>query len=707
MITRSLRDWLFPTPWKNRKSLRPRRRPQRFVQTESLEDRTLLAGAVTAELVNGRAVIRGDNANNVIQIAVEDGDLVLIGLEGTLINGQSRLVAQEGETEFEGDLDIDLGKGLDTVVFTEGLEITGNVSINDRRDGVLVGARGVTIDGNLSVKSRRGDNIVWMEDSEVTGKVTVKTRSGDDYIDFTGSVFGEGLTLETGSGHAGILIDDSEIEDGLWLKTGSRADSILLRSTTIGGNLRGYTKGGDDFFMFEDVEIAGLTKLKMYGGNDTVVAEGTNDFGGSVYVAGMAGRYDAVQASDDTTFGGNVSVPKFDVFSVSDAVIDDRLNNDEYGLDTIAEAIMEAFDELVGEETDEIELSIETDQNDNTIQSRGTVTTREETFRLTGVTEAGATVAVDSDGDGQFDDGTTTASASGEYTLDVELEEGAQTLTVRATSTSGETAEEEVNVHLAVGTVVRFTTAVGPLDFELLDDDAPETVENFLAYLDRYEDSVIHRSVTEATAGITIIQGGGFVLDGTELVPIETDAPIDNEFDADNSNVEGTLSMALPAGQPNGGTSQWFINVTDNTELDAALHTVFGRVIGTGMEIIDQISSFPVFNMNPVYDEDNGALSTLPLNNYTPLTQPITGTLQVQQGSTTVTGTGTSFTTELEVGSTILIGTLQATVTAITNNTQLTIATPATTNLTDSAARTNAKPTASQLVLFPSVEEIL
>ena len=86
-------------------------------------------------------------------------------------------------------------------------------------------------------------------------------------------------------------------------------------------------------------------------------------------------------------------------------------------------------------------------------------------------------------------------------------------------------------------------------------------------------------------------QGGGYIFVGDSPVEIPTDPPVINEPGI--SNTRGTIAMAKPGGNPDGATSQWYINVKDNSaDLDASNggFTVFGRVIGNGMDIIDTIN---------------------------------------------------------------------------------------------------------------------
>ena len=157
-------------------------------------------------------------------------------------------------------------------------------------------------------------------------------------------------------------------------------------------------------------------------------------------------------------------------------------------------------------------------------------------------------------------------------------------------------------------TVVTIETPLGTFQIELFPDSAPLTVANFLRYINDgdFEDSFFHRSVPGF-----VIQGGGFVFDDGLPVAIVTNPPVPNEFN--RSNVRGTISMAKQAGNPNSATSQWFINLADNS---AALDeqnggfTVFGQVLGGGMAVVDALAAVPVFNAGGTFGE-------LPLRDYT------------------------------------------------------------------------------------------
>ncbi|HEY2800603.1 MAG TPA: peptidylprolyl isomerase [Chthoniobacterales bacterium] len=174
-------------------------------------------------------------------------------------------------------------------------------------------------------------------------------------------------------------------------------------------------------------------------------------------------------------------------------------------------------------------------------------------------------------------------------------------------------------------TGVRLTTVLGKIDLALYDKDTPTTVANFLKYIDngRYKitDPItgdpapifFHRSVSNF-----VIQTGGFLATASPAIPgavrptpVETYPAIQNEFHF--SNTRGTIAMAKLGNDPNSATSQWFINLADNSaNLDSQNggFTVFGRVLGDGMQVADAIAALPIFNFGPPFDN-------LPLRDYT------------------------------------------------------------------------------------------
>lgn len=175
----------------------------------------------------------------------------------------------------------------------------------------------------------------------------------------------------------------------------------------------------------------------------------------------------------------------------------------------------------------------------------------------------------------------------------------------------------------AVGTKVRFATPLGDIDLELFDQQKPLTVENFLTYVKAgsYNSSFIHRS-TQPSTGIQVIQGGGYAGVPSAAPHIPTNPPIPLEASTNGviSNTRGTIAMARTS-NPNSATSEWFINVSDNTVLDPAAqppgYAVFGRVINNTLSTVDAIAALPTFVFPKGTDPNETPLAELPLRDYT------------------------------------------------------------------------------------------
>jgi cyclophilin family peptidyl-prolyl cis-trans isomerase len=132
---------------------------------------------------------------------------------------------------------------------------------------------------------------------------------------------------------------------------------------------------------------------------------------------------------------------------------------------------------------------------------------------------------------------------------------------------------------------------MGDFTLDLFPLDAPGHVANFLAYVDDgfYDGTIIHR----VPPNTFVIQGGGFEPGMVRKPP--TREPIESEADNGLSNVGGTLSLALTANDADSGTTQFFINLGDNSFLDAPNvpgFTVFGEVVA-GMDVVDAIGQVP------------------------------------------------------------------------------------------------------------------
>ena len=128
---------------------------------------------------------------------------------------------------------------------------------------------------------------------------------------------------------------------------------------------------------------------------------------------------------------------------------------------------------------------------------------------------------------------------------------------------------------------VLLVTSMGNITIQLY-DDMPITTGNFknLTIEGVYDGTIFHRVVQDF-----VIQGGDASTKGI-VVP-----QIPDELPNKHNNTRGSVAMAK-TDQPNSATSQFFINVKDNLDLDSN-YSVFGTVI-SGMEVVDTIKNVPV-----------------------------------------------------------------------------------------------------------------
>lgn len=138
---------------------------------------------------------------------------------------------------------------------------------------------------------------------------------------------------------------------------------------------------------------------------------------------------------------------------------------------------------------------------------------------------------------------------------------------------------------------VSLKTNMGEIVLELDQEKAPKSVANFLQYVKNghYKGTIFHRVINDF-----MIQGGGM---GPDLKTKKTGKPIANEAKNGLKNQMYTIAMAR-TGDPNSATSQFYINVNDNDNLDypgrdGFGYSVFGRVIA-GREVVDKIKAVVV-----------------------------------------------------------------------------------------------------------------
>lgn len=148
---------------------------------------------------------------------------------------------------------------------------------------------------------------------------------------------------------------------------------------------------------------------------------------------------------------------------------------------------------------------------------------------------------------------------------------------------------------------VLLETSSGDILIELFPDKAPETVANFLQYVDDgfYTNTIFHRVIKDF-----MIQGGGL---GVRMDEKSTRPPVKNEADNGLKNERGTIAMARTM-DPHSASAQFFINLVDNAFLNHTEPTqqgwgycVFGKVID-GMDTVDAIAKLKT-KSDGMYDD--------------------------------------------------------------------------------------------------------
>ncbi|MBL09716.1 MAG: hypothetical protein CL402_04210 [Acidiferrobacteraceae bacterium] len=138
--------------------------------------------------------------------------------------------------------------------------------------------------------------------------------------------------------------------------------------------------------------------------------------------------------------------------------------------------------------------------------------------------------------------------------------------------------------------MVILETTLGSIELDLDDVNAPNTVANFVKYVEtgHYDGTIFHRVIPDF-----MIQGGGME---TGMIESPTLEAIENEAANGLKNLRGTIAMARTQ-DPHSATAQFFINLKDNNFLDHTEkssagwgYAVFGEV-SSGMEVVDQIAA--------------------------------------------------------------------------------------------------------------------
>lgn len=271
---------------------------------ESLEDRRLLAGNITATFIGGNLVLRGDAADNAVLITQTAANKVSITGKSdsgtaTTINGLAGPVVFTGALN---SIDADLGGGNDQF-------LVGNSSsdANKLNDEILTGRAGsfsglasarTVVKYGISIRGGDGvDSVAIIAD--VGGDVYADLGTNNDGIGIQGSVVRGAVVVDGGEGElSNFLIRNTTASNQIVINGGAGVSRVVVGASTASG-LAINTRGSNDSIEVSSSNITNNIVLNTSGGNDSLVVNGTV-IGGALRVNSGVG--------DDSISVDNVSI---------------------------------------------------------------------------------------------------------------------------------------------------------------------------------------------------------------------------------------------------------------------------------------------------------------------------------------------------------------------------------------------------------------
>jgi hypothetical protein len=204
-------------------------------------DASIAHGDVATMVSGSKLIVTGDATPDAVAIEpAPDGGVLVLGLEGTLVDGSSVGVAVSGVTR----LKVKLKQGADRLTLTQ-----------------------VTFSDGIAL--RLGDGNDWVVlDQVYAGATRIRTGNGSDFVDVYGPGRCRHLTLLTDRGFDSIVVDGLWIPRDLYVDTGSDDDDVTIVSTEIGDDARVYLGSDEDVLVLADVAVYDDTDLDGDDGDD-------------------------------------------------------------------------------------------------------------------------------------------------------------------------------------------------------------------------------------------------------------------------------------------------------------------------------------------------------------------------------------------------------------------------------------------------------
>lgn len=243
-----------------------RRTCRQLAQIESLEVRRVLAGNMTAALNGATYEVIGDTEDNSLALYRDAGDVVLKGLDGTTINGESELRVPE--------------TALDNAT-------------------------------NFRARGRAGNDDMFIDFTEFTwvGNAIISAGSGHDSMTVIGGTTETMMRIGGGSGRDTLALESVEVTQNMTVRAGAGRDTTMLNNVDVGNDLAYYGEGGTDFLWMDGVTVGQNAAIRMGKQNDWVVISETTVTGSAV-VNGQGGNKTAFIDDQGTSSYGSLTESK-------------------------------------------------------------------------------------------------------------------------------------------------------------------------------------------------------------------------------------------------------------------------------------------------------------------------------------------------------------------------------------------------------------
>ncbi|MEM9412990.1 MAG: hypothetical protein AAGA30_17910 [Planctomycetota bacterium] len=293
---------------------------------KSLEPRLLLAGDVTV-MLDGDLVVTGDELSNQVQIVANDnGEVTVIGLNNTTINGDSAPFIVEGVIDLKG------ARGRNAA-FDGGLK----VNLNDGHDRIDI--KGVEFSSHSRIATGEGNDFVRILRNTWHEPLEAFTNDGHDTFLFVQSRAKAEFSVATADGGDNVEIRNSRVWHNTDLNTGKGHDDVLVKRTRLTGlDHQLETRSGNDRveLVRNRVNQHGLN-VETGNGNDRVTAmlEETDAVEGLINLHGQNGS-DALSMNIDEAFAQMVETDGFEqdaqsVLYDNTGPIDELIGNNALG----------------------------------------------------------------------------------------------------------------------------------------------------------------------------------------------------------------------------------------------------------------------------------------------------------------------------------------------------------------------------------------